>query len=60
MHPPRTRTPAQKVAKAASSLRPARVTRKTSGTVKVSRTTRQVTQDISTERRAAMRELANR
>ena len=60
MRAPRTRLPAQKTAKAASALQRARQASKTTGAVKVSPTTRRITKDISADRRAAMRELANR
>ena len=60
MRPPRTRLPAQKTARPASALPGADTTTKTTGADKVSRTTRRITKEISADRRAAMRELANR
>ena len=60
MRPPRKRLPEQKTAPAAPASRDTRATTKTAGAVKVSRTTQRITQDISADRRAAMRELANR
>ena len=60
MRTPRTRPPAKKVTHTPSASGRARTAANSGATGNVSRITRRITREISADRRAAMRELANR
>lgn len=60
MRPPRTRPSARKVTHTPSASGRTRTAANSGTTGKVSQITRRITREISADRRAAMRELANR